>query len=325
MKNRGIFVVKTHIKKKLYFLNAILAFFLVALWFFIWFFSQTVFLNPPTPPTNVILSWTDNSNNEDGFIAQRSTDLSFTSPTTVCDVDANVLTCSGGLLSSLLSSTVYYFRVQAYVNSPTGPIYSAWSDIASVTTPSLPICTIGEIGACSYSGSAETLGVGVCVAGTRNCIDDGAGSGVWGTCSGEVTPSAEICDNYDNNCDGQIDNGLGTLSCGVGACSNTFPVCLGGVDQICTPLSPSIEQCIDGVDNDCNGLTDCLDLLSCSANSACVTQICGDGILQIGEQCDDGNLIDDDGCSSCVVDNGYTCNSAVPNVCSPLSFCGDGT
>lgn len=67
-----------------------------------------------------------------------------------------------------------------------------------------------------------------------------------------------------------------------------------------------IEECLqqevacgDGVDNDCDGLTDCDDT-ECAADPVCVPAVCGDGILNPGngEQCDDGNVIDLDGCSS---------------------------
>lgn len=52
------------------------------------------------------------------------------------------------------------------------------------------------------------------------------------------------------------------------------------------------------------------------------TLICNfDGALQTGELCDDGNAINGDGCSSCMVDTGYSCNAA-GNVCTPV--CGDG-
>ncbi|HRE88910.1 MAG TPA: TonB-dependent receptor, partial [Myxococcota bacterium] len=67
---------------------------------------------------------------------------------------------------------------------------------------------------------------------------------------------------------------------------------------------------------------------SCSA-------ICGDRLIRIGEQCDDGNVDDNDGCSStCVREAGYTCPcSAEPGfVCGTTggiggacgSVCGDG-
>ncbi|MFK8031586.1 MAG: proprotein convertase P-domain-containing protein [Gammaproteobacteria bacterium] len=46
--------------------------------------------------------------------------------------------------------------------------------------------------------------------------------------------------------------------------------------------------------------------------------VCGNGLLQGGEQCDDGNLIDGDGCSaSCSVESGFSCDTppGQPSVC----------
>jgi uncharacterized delta-60 repeat protein len=50
--------------------------------------------------------------------------------------------------------------------------------------------------------------------------------------------------------------------------------------------------------------------------------ICGDGVVDAGEQCDDGNTSNGDGCSaSCAVENGWECVNA-PSLCAPV--CGDG-
>lgn len=56
------------------------------------------------------------------------------------------------------------------------------------------------------------------------------------------------------------------------------------------------------------------------------TEKCGDG-LDFGKyQCDDGNTIDGDGCSSlCAIETGYTCKGGTPSrrdVCKEI--CGDG-
>jgi hypothetical protein len=54
-----------------------------------------------------------------------------------------------------------------------------------------------------YYGAPETLGQGACKAGIMACND-----GVWGECSGQVLPDEEVCDEEDNNCDGQTDEGV---------------------------------------------------------------------------------------------------------------------
>ena len=110
-------------------------------------------------------------------------------------------------------------------------------------------CTNGTTQPC-YSGPVGTDKVGVCLPGTQTCV-----RGAWAACVGDVTPSAELCDGLDNNCDGTTDEALGTISCGVGVCAATVQSCVGGVPQQCTPGPASIESC-DGLDNDCNGFAD---------------------------------------------------------------------
>jgi len=46
-------------------------------------------------------------------------------------------------------------------------------------------------------------------------------------------------------------------------------------------------------------------------------QVCGDGVIEGNEQCDDGNAVSGDGCSStCQVELGWTCNEDSPSNCT---------
>jgi hypothetical protein len=69
-------------------------------------------------------------------------------------------------------------------------------------------------------------------------------------------PETEQCDCLDNNCNGTPDEGLGSTTCGVGACQRTVQNCVGGLTQTCSPGEPVSEVCGDNVDNDCDGSID---------------------------------------------------------------------
>ena len=112
-------------------------------------------------------------------------------------------------------------------------------------------CQAGETQSC-YSGPANTANVGSCKTGTQTC--DGA-TNTFGPCMGEVLPGTEICNGFDEDCNGIVDDGMPDVSCGVGACTNVVPGCVAGAPGTCVPLQPSPELC-DGIDNDCDQLTD---------------------------------------------------------------------
>jgi hypothetical protein len=78
---------------------------------------------------------------------------------------------------------------------------------------------------------------GVCASGTYECQPDGTLACV------QVAPAtAEVCDGLDNNCNGSVDEGLGSTTCGIGACQRTVPNCVNGQIQTCTPGAPSPEK-----------------------------------------------------------------------------------
>jgi cysteine-rich repeat protein len=54
-----------------------------------------------------------------------------------------------------------------------------------------------------------------------------------------------------------------------------------------------------------------------------VKAACGDKLVLLGEECDDGNTTNGDGCSNaCKVETGFACNGGQPSSC--WSVCGDG-
>jgi fibro-slime domain-containing protein len=63
-----------------------------------------------------------------------------------------------------------------------------------------------------------------------------------------------------------------------------------------------------------------------ACDDAAMTSVCGDGVIGVGEQCDDGNSIPGDGCSGvCQIEPGYTCpDLARPCVYTVTQTCGDG-
>jgi len=59
-----------------------------------------------------------------------------------------------------------------------------------------------------YRGPSGTAEQGVCGAGLQRCEE-----GVWGACEGQVLPADELCNGADDDCDGELDQGV-TNECG---------------------------------------------------------------------------------------------------------------
>jgi uncharacterized repeat protein (TIGR01451 family) len=73
--------------------------------------------------------------------------------------------------------------------------------------------------------------------------------------------ATETCNNEDDNCNGSVDEGLGSVpsTCGTGACVRAGVVsCVGGVyTDSCVSGVPGLSDATcDGVDDNCNGSTD---------------------------------------------------------------------
>jgi hypothetical protein len=135
-------------------------------------------------------------------------------------------------------------------------------------------CRMGETRPC-YDGPMGTRGVAPCADGTQACVLGAGGIGSsWGPCLGQRLPTAELCDDVDNNCNGAVDDGCAcrrgesracytgpTGTQGVGSCRAGTQGCnvAGGVASFGPCMGqtlPGMEQCGDGLDNNCNGAVD---------------------------------------------------------------------
>jgi hypothetical protein len=161
-------------------------------------------------------------------------------------------------------------------------------------------CPCGAAGmtrAC-YTGPSKTEHVGTCKPGTQTCGGSGEVA-TWGACTGDVIPAAENCaGSVDTNCNGLVGCAdpacVGLAGCctagttrpcytgpngteGVGPCHGGTQLCSanGSYGPCMGEVLPGTEigHCTDGIDNDCNGLTDCQDLV-CWLDPACLPKTC---------------------------------------------------
>ncbi|NRA34776.1 MAG: DUF4215 domain-containing protein [Polyangiaceae bacterium] len=187
-------------------------------------------------------------------------------------------------------------------------------------------------------------------------LDSGSDSGDGGgaddfagadeTCDDENFADGDGCSaacqvEWGFKCDGDSDSDCYTTCgdcklAGEETCEDDPPNAIGGDDcsatcqiEICGNLTLDVgESCenglgdVEGCDADCNEEYgwEC----NSEAPSVCVVT-CGNGTYEPGaEECDDGNDNDDDGCTACAIDFGYSCtgDGPAPTVCTPI--CGDG-
>ncbi len=159
--------------------------------------------------------------------------------------------------------------------------------------PMLP-CEVGETRACCSERGSQT------------CEEADAGV-AWSSCS--VSPTQELCNGIDDDCDGTVDNSLeyevgdaGTspdagCSVGVGACVREGSLVCSASAPVCSATAgePSAETC-NLVDDDCDGMADegatcVISGQSCVAGACvCPTNqtVCNGFCQTVGATCESG-------------------------------------
>jgi len=82
-----------------------------------------------------------------------------------------------------------------------------------------------------------------------------------------------------------------------------------------------LGSCSQHSGNPCASGSDpgCCDESAGACRQSCDSKVCGDGIIEFGEQCDDNNTTSGDGCSAnCTVETGFSCVGQ-PSICALLS------
>jgi MYXO-CTERM domain-containing protein len=201
--------------------------------------------------------------------------------------------------------------------------YFAWEDLECGGDNDFDDLTTFVTGiSCSGGGGkCQTGKPGVCADGTMQCQVGKL------TCLPLVGPSKETCDGFDNDCNGQVDDGdicpMGQV-CDNGNC---VPKCGGGefqcdpslacdpqkglcVDPACVNVAcPAGTKCISGICKDpCDGV-------KCPAGQACIAGNCVDPCQAI--KCDDNQVCKAGAC----IDKCQCAGCAASDTCQPTGLC----
>ncbi|NOZ01090.1 MAG: hypothetical protein GXP54_04280, partial [Deltaproteobacteria bacterium] len=157
----------------------------------------------------------------------------FSTGTFVCLADGSGIECDA------VAETPSLERCDGLDNDCDGSVDEDWADLGKVCSAGVGECRVNGVQVCNAAGTGLECNA---VAGT---------------------PSAETCDDLDNDCDGSVDEDWADLgkvcTAGQGEClaSGTYECRSDGTGIECNAVegTPDAETC-DGLDNDCDGSVD---------------------------------------------------------------------
>lgn len=180
-----------------------------------------------------------------------------------------------------------------------------------------------------YNGKDDTQGTGACRGGVQYCERDN----LWGRCLGNVEPEGELCNGFDDDCNGKIDDHPSCTckdgerrSCyqgdpavqNVGRCKAGVQICSNQQWGPCTGMvlpRPEGEDCSTPGDDNCNG----------QDNEGCEGNACKAGEAKCGDSC--VTLASDSKhCGACnnACSRQQLCEQGVCACPSGLQMCGAG-
>ncbi|MBF0104859.1 MAG: hypothetical protein HQM16_05985, partial [Deltaproteobacteria bacterium] len=171
----------------------------------------------------------------------------------VCDGLDN--DCAGGVDDGLISRLAANQQGACSGNIETCEGALGWRESSGNYVPAAEVCD-GVDNDCANGVDDGVAPIatdntkGLCADNVKVCA-----GGEFVAAESNYVPVDETCDNQDNNCDGDIDNGIEAIAADNtnGLCSGNVKVCIGGdyIDAD-TNYSPVDEIC-DTLDNNCNG------------------------------------------------------------------------
>ncbi len=171
-------------------------------------------------------------------------------------------------------------------------------------------CSNDRWGSCNATGSRPCTNA--CGTGTETCTNNR-----WNNCS--VLPRTETCNNRDDDCDGQTDEGLTRGCCGGGT-----QTCNAGQWGACQGSQGVAETC-NNQDDDCDGKVDENVTQACTNNCGTGTQTCSAGKWNAcnatGQRACTNNC--GTGSQTCANNAWSACNATGSRACT--NTCGSGT